>query len=237
MADRRDEIIEKVLKLMEMAKDTSGTTDGEKANANKLAAKLMADYSLEFADIRVGAKPSFTYETFELDMNGDPVNWAGTLANRIAQAFDVRVIQRTWNNWQLVYCGTKNDITLSVYFFTFLKRTVGKMSSKYTRAADRETFAFGMVKTIGDRMEDLYKARNASFDSNCSALMVVKTDGLEKYVKDAFPNLSKSKSVRLNGSTEAHEAGRAAGHKVNISRPIGGSSGASVQQSISSRKH
>lgn len=222
MDDKQQAIIEKVLKLMELAKDERGH-EGERESAQRMAAKLMAEYAIDFADLRSGKIEKGYFEKFDLDMQKDCVDWEGNLANGICRAFDVKLVQQK-HPWVLMYCGHKTDIEIAVFFFKYLRRTVGVMTQKsFTKQNDRRTFAYGMVSEITRRMKDLYEKRNEAFSSDSRALMVVKTDGLDKFVREQFPHLTSGRAVKLTGSPQAHAAGREAGAKVNISRPIGGS--------------
>lgn len=222
MTDKQLRMIEKVLKCMELAKDERAP-EGERAAASKMAAKLMEENALDFADLKANKPKDGVFIQFDMDMDKAPVKWEGTLANGIARAFDVKVVQQL-SPWKIMYCGTKSDIDISVYFFKYLRRSVGMMSSmKFSRKADQETFAYGMVSTISERMRDLYEKRNEMMESDGRALMVVKQDGLADFVKQQFPRLTTGRAIKLKGSHEAHSAGKEAGRRVNISRPIAGS--------------
>ena len=224
MTEDQNRIIEKVLKLMELAKEETNSHSAERESAQKMAAKLMEQYSLDFADLRTGKPKNGIFQQFDLGMGEDVVDWLGSLANGIAKAFDVKIVQRS-NPWTLMYCGTKTDIDISIYFFRYLRRSVSMQSSRaFTKKADQKTFAFGMVKVIAERMKGLYEKRNELFSSDSRALMVVKQDGLDEFVHQQFPNITRGRSIKLGGSHEAHLAGKEAGRKVNISRPLGGSS-------------
>lgn len=222
MTPEQDKIIDKVLKLMALSKEESNAFSAERDSASKMAAKLMETYSLSFADLRTGKPKNGIFTQFDLEMGEDVIDWAGSLANGIASAFDVKIVQRK-NPWTLMYCGTKTDIDLAIYFFKYLRRSVSMQSSRtFTKKVDQRTFAFGMVTVISERMKDLYEKRNEMFSSDSKALMVVKQDGLSSFVRQQFPNLYCGRSIRLNGSHEAYAAGKIAGGRVNISRPISG---------------
>lgn len=222
-------MVDKILKLMELGKDSNNGLSGEREAANAMAAKLMAKYSIDFADLRAG-KSKDMFSRIDVDMNKQaPVNWEGSLALVISEAFDVKVVQRT-KPWVLMYCGTKTDIEITVFFFQYLRRSVGMQANhKFSKKADRDTFAYAMVNEIGRRMKDLYDRRNASFDEAGSALMVIKNQGLSTFVQQQFPNLRRGRGVKLTGSYEAHRAGVEAGKKVNISRPLAGPNGGKTQ--------
>lgn len=230
-----NDMINKILKLLELGKEETNENRHQRDAANAKAAELMAKHSIDFADLRTGKSVNGIFSQFDLVLDGDPVDWQGSLANSIAEAFDVRVVQRN-NPWTLMYCGTKIDMEIAVFFFKHLRRAVGLRSSRsFPKKADQKNFAFGMITEIDRRLRDLYQKRNEALQSDGRALMVVKTDALEKFVKEKFPKLT-HKKVNLTGSREAHNAGIQAGKEVNLSRPIG-HSGKNSNQSISALKH
>lgn len=224
LSEKQMVMIGKIQKLLELGKDGNGAFSPEAESANRLAAKLMAENAIDFIDLRQGKKPNCSFEQFDMAMEGTKVDWESYLANVIAKAFDVKVIQSTYDGWKLMYCGVKTDIEISVFFFKYLRRSVGMLSShSFKRKPDQQNFAYGMVEVIGQRLKKLQDMRNEAIQSmsDCRALMVVKTDGLDKFVKEQFPRLRMLPGTRLKGSAQASAAGREAGHKVNLSRPIG----------------
>lgn len=227
MTEQQLKIIDKVLKLMELAKEENNNHTAERESASRMAAKLMEEYALDFADLRTGKVKEGAFTKWDMEMNKEIVRWESRLANGISKAFDVHLVQ-SHTPWTLMFCGTKSDIDISVFFFNHLKRTVGIQAERsFKKKDDRIAFAFGATEIIVNRMQELYKKRNEGMSSTGTALMVVKTEGLDKFVNEMFPHLTKSRAVKIKGSWQAAEAGRAAGHKVNISRPIGHSGRAS----------
>jgi hypothetical protein len=222
MDAKQQAIIDRILKLMELAKDENGGFTAEKESAQKMAAKLMEQYSLDVADLRNGKMKDGYFHKFDMDMGKEKVDWERRLASAIGKAFDVTVVNRDHPTWTLMYCGGKTDIDISIFFFKFLRRTISVQSERsFKKATDRRTFAFGMVEEIGRRMLELYEKRQEFATSDSRAVMVVKQDGLDKFVKEQFPNMTYAKTAPLRGSHEAYAAGKVSGSKVNISRPIG----------------
>lgn len=221
MTPEQDKIIEKVLKLLELAKDERGH-DGERESASRMAAKLMEQYSLDFVDINTGKPKNGVFQKYEMEQD-EYLQWADVLANGICNAFDVKLLCSKRNGWTMIFCGTRSDIDIAVFFYKYLRRSVGVMTSRsFSKAADRQTFAISMVVTINRRMRELYEKRNEMYSSDSKALMVVKQTGLTEFVKEQFPNAGNAGRVKTNGSREAYNAGVEAGKKVNISRPISG---------------
>jgi hypothetical protein len=223
LTPEQDSMVSKILKLLELGKEDRNESEAQREAANRKAAELMARYSIDFADLRE-KKPAGMFHQVDLKMDTQPVMWEGSLAVIVSQCFDVRIVQRDWP-WTLMFLGTKTDIEISVFFFKYLRRSIGiQAERKFMRMEDQEVFAYGAIDVINRRLQELYIKRNEVFNTNEKALMVIKTDALDEFVKEKFPKLHKSQGPILPNNPEAYYAGRNAGEKVNLSRPLQGSS-------------
>ena len=249
MDAKKEEIIAKIMKLMELGNEEKNSNPHEREAATRKAAQLMAEYSLDFADLRNGKPTEDTFVTMNVDGSDEnKVDYEAVLAAAIAEAFDCRVINTFRNGpWQIAFCGTKHDLEIAVYFFKFLRRTMYAMATKnitkettsptYGRSGSRRVdvrmarrnYCFGLVQTIHARLRDLYLKREEFIPSDCKALMVVKNTGLQTYFKNQFPNAVNGRSIRLSGDHRAYDKGVADGRNVNLSRPIAHTGGSSAQ--------
>lgn len=247
MEERKEAIIEKIMKLMELGNEEKNTNPHEREAAMKKAAKMMAEYSINFADLKASKKED-TFITFDVEGSSEQkIDYEARLANAIANAFDCKLVNKQELNketytfqWYLCFLGSKHDIDIVVYFFKFLRRTLGTMSIKnvtkesikensqmaprriteaYIRQA-RNNYCFGMVLTIKDRLDELYLKREEFIPSDCKDLVLVKKNDLNKFMHETFPNLQYSRSTSLKGDMAAYQQGKSDGHKVNLSRPI-----------------
>ena len=260
--EKRDAIITKIMKLMALGNEDRNDNANERENANRQVKRLMAEYSIDFVDLREGKQPGDTFVRMTVDGSEDTlVDYEATLANSIANAFDCKVINsynhefgsdRPYNAWQLIFVGTKNDLDISVFFFNHLRRTIHSLARKNITAETvrptpnrngkmvvdiknaRRNYCYGLVITIGDRLEDLYRGREEFIPSNCTALMVVKKQGLEKAFDDFFPTRTSSRRAKgFAGDQSAFYKGKDDGHKVNLSRPIGNNNSSAPAGQIS----
>jgi hypothetical protein len=94
-----------------------------------------------------------------------------------------------------------------------------KITEKYIEEA-RRNYCFGLVQTISERLEELYKKKEEFIPSDCRALVVVRKSDLEDYLKKMFPNLRHLRASSLKGDVGAYKRGLADGKDVNLSRPI-----------------
>ena len=251
MDDKKESIIAKIMKLMELGNEEKNSNPHEREAATKMAAKLMADYSIDFIDLKTNKAKDDPFITLDVEGSSEiKVDYEAALAHAIAKAFDCKMINSykyDYNAdeiygkiWKICFLGSKNDIDIVVYFFKFLRRTLGAMARRnvtkesiqkadpyaarriteaYIQQA-RKNYCFGMVSTIDQRLQELYLKREEFIPANCKDLMVVKKDDLEKYMKEKFPNLRYSKGTTLKGDMNSYHKGKQDGHSVNLSRPI-----------------
>ena len=239
MEEKKEAIIAKIMKLMELGNAEQNSNPHERNAAMKMAAKLMADYSIDFIDLKNNKPKGEAFVTMEVDGSVDVrVDYEGALAQAIVRAFDCKMIHSNHNHyWQMIFVGSKHDIEIAVYFFKFLRRTLyamanknvtkesltpcllGKITAAYLREAKRN-YCFGMVETINDRLQELYIKREEFIPSNCKALVIVRKDDLEKFYQEKFPNSHKLRGRALRGDMNAYHKGGEDGHSVNLSRPI-----------------
>ncbi len=230
-SEKKREMIDRVMKLLALGDADKNSNPHERENAQRMAAKLMAEYAIDFADLKKDAKRENTFARFDVEgAEGIKVNWEFSLAGAVARVFDAKVIGSHQQNWQLCFMGTKSDLEISIFFFKYLRRTVGVMSERrYPQTRERNNYAFGMVMTLQERLEELFAKREEFIPADCRALMVIKKDDLQTYVKEQFPRISHS-SFNFGADSHSYHAGRADGKKINLSRPISNNGGAARAQ-------
>lgn len=236
--EKRDSIISKILKLMDLGNMEKNDSSHQRDAAMKKVAQLMAEYSIDFADLRINKQEGSPF--IKIDVDGteyEVVDFESTLGYAIAKAFDCKIINTFGElymktgikgHWQLSFVGTKHDLDIVVYFFQYLRRTVHMMGIKYINALGsgpksklkgaKHSYCLGLVATIGERLEELYKRKEQFIPSECRAMVLVKKDKLEETFNDMFPR----KHTRKNNirDTKTFLTGRIDGNRVNLSRPI-----------------
>jgi hypothetical protein len=218
---KKKEMIERIMKLLALGDENKNDNPHERENAQRLAAKLMAEFSLSFVDLKTNSKKEDLFARFDVEgAEGVKVNWEFSLAGSVAKVLDCKVIGSQSQSWKLCFMGTKTDLEVSIFFFKYLRRTVGVMSERrYPQIRERNNYAFGMVMTLKDRLEELFAKREEFIPSDCKDLMVVKNDDLQKYVKQEFPRIKHS-HFNIGKDAHSYNRGREDGKKVNLSRPI-----------------
>jgi len=221
----KEEIIRRIVKLMALGDKDRNPNSEEAQRASDKVAELMMKYSLNFEQLRDGKPVEDVFATIIVDGTSEvKVDYESQLALYIAHAFDCKPINTYRNGpWQIAFCGTKHDLEIAVYFFKFLQRTVSAMARlKYPKDKNkaRRNYCLGLVKTIGERLEEIYKKKEEMIPADCRALVLRKKDGLEDYFREQFPSVRKGKSLRISGDIGAFYQGEKDGKKVQLSRPI-----------------
>jgi hypothetical protein len=254
------DIVDKVMKLMELGNSDKNGNPHERESANKKAAELMAKWGIDYVDLKNNKPKDDTFITLDVDGSSEQkVDYEAALAYAIAKAFDCKIVNTfKWGSgdqaftriWRLCFLGSKHDVEIVVYFFKFLRRTLGTMAIKsvtkesikeanpylgrkvtaaYVEQA-RRNYCFGMVNTIDERLQELYMKREEFIPSDCKAVMVVKKDAVEQFMRDKFPNLRYGRAVSLKGDMASFHKGKADGQRVNLSRPIDNNHGTPATQ-------
>lgn len=225
--------LEKILKCLALSAEEGNGTHGERDTARKMAEKIMAKWGLEYADIYRHGKAEERQAIFvkvEVELRGNRKDkLEHFLAASVARAFDGDAIGSVrWSDGKpIVYiCATKLEAEIIIFIFKSLRRTVSKMADMYAKSnpystrGDKDAYRLGLIKTLAQRLSDMYKRRNAAMDEECRALILVKKDDIQKFVASAFTDgRVKTKPLSVSGSREAFRAGLADGHKVNIASP------------------
>lgn len=226
--------IDRVLKCLALSAEENNGTDGERESAKRMAEKIMAKWGLQYADIYRQGK-SEVRETIYVKL---VVELRGTrkdklehlLASFVAKAFDGDAIgsRRGEDGKPIVYiCATKLEAEIIVFIFKHLRRSVSKMTDQYGKSnpyasrGDKDAYRLGLIRTLGKRLEDMYKQRNLTMNEECRALILVKKDDVAEFIKNAFGGgrMIKTKGIQVNGSHASYRSGLNDGHKINISSP------------------
>ena len=142
---------------------------------------------------------------------------------------------RSERHARYVFFGFETDTALAAYLFTVIDRAIKSelLGFRQTRKSLTGTvlrrasasFQHGMAARIAERLETMHADREATVGtqrSNGTALIVVR----HQVVEDAF-RASKIRLHALPGLTlrrnAAYHAGRIAGERVNLNRPLHGS--------------
>lgn len=228
-SEKKRDMIDKIQKLLALG-TSPNPHEAELAQAK--AAKLMAEYAIDFKELRSEKKPVELYIRINVEGSTESeriLQWESFLAGAVAKCFDACIVNtRNYDlsagevRWNIAFLGTKSDLELAIFFFKYLRRTVGRAAENACRLVeDQKTFALSMCIVLQERLLELYQRVQEILPSDCRALVVVKNQEVDEFKHKEFPRLTKGGRIKMNGSRAAFEAGNEAGKKVNLSRPIG----------------
>lgn len=239
-------IIEKIKKLNRLAKSKNPE---EAANAAAFAARLMQEYQIEQAQIEAsGEKKSENVSDFLLSENGK--SWRFPLAVQIGKICESFVYRSFSGELRLI--GTESNLRGAQYLLMLISRQINEMANKGWQELNRASLDLFAEETVS--IEDTGKAWKKSFRLGCcntirerieyqlmkqreelriramgeaaigSALAVIdKNQGkIQAIIKTMRWGTAKKET---NTSIAGYNAGKRAGHYVNIGRNASGALG------------
>lgn len=242
--ERRQKMLEKVRKLLNMARDGRGNSN-EEETAMRQANKLIAEFGIAEAECDMSEIDAGEMSFGECQCTPDgraPVagtvfktmpGFAGTLALGIGKFTDTIVqLRQTATGPTIIFRGEQQDALLARWLFGVLLASINseQKASGWTSRSDSALFKKSAVSILYKRLHALHAERQAMYaaaqrESNCRALVVVDRKQME--ISRLFGRQhTRTVSSRSSGDREASIAGREAGGRINIpaGRPIGNQS-------------
>lgn len=242
--ERRARTLEKVRKLLNMARDGRGNANEEEI-AMRQANKLMAEYGIAEAECDMAAIDAGEMQFGEAQCGPDgrapaagvvyksAPTWCGVLGVGVGRFTDTIIARkRTANGEMYVFRGERNDVLLARWIFGVLVASVQneQRASGWKGRSDANTFKVAAASTLAKRLSTLAEERRAMYEqaratSNSRALVVVDRKHSELVARFGRQQTSSTRSYRASG---ASIAGSEAGARINIpaGRPVGNRSNA-----------
>ena len=207
----------------------NGATEEEAILAAAKARELMDKYRVTLTDIQMREEEVEFSVIVDRPTTSDtrkvPVDYCvGGIARYcgVKMWFDMRTGVRV-----ISILGLHGDVEMAKYLYSMLTSAIKSTSASVRGRSEKTSFMIGMAHRINERLIQMAmdlepKAKTASG----TALVVVKN----AVVKEAFDALnlhfmrSADKGPRASDSA-AYHAGRAAGDRVGLNRPVGSSRG------------
>lgn len=221
----QEQMREKIKKLMRLGLDDPDSHESQRALEK--AADLMAMYDIQNIDMNEdgSVKPAALVETFVEVYDKHSDAWEGPLGFNIAECLDCQMltIRRRDRLPRRSFMGASDDVDMAVFFFKYIRMQIQRMAeSKYKLIRDRKTYGYGCVITVIERLQSMYEYRKKSAAiAGTTALMVVKSDSVDQYVKSKY-KVRKRRKIQLTGSMDSLNKGIDDGNKVQINKQVGG---------------
>ncbi len=225
-----DNIRDKIRKLLRLA-ENAGATEAEALNAAAKARALMDEYqvTVSAADLE---------ETGAVDVTDEAVILGKAKPDRIivvssaiARFCDVKV----WKSGpRVVFLGLSADVEMASYLLRLVRTARDAEWKSYQRSDEfrdqrlsgwtayqlRKSFTDGMAIRIGERLKALKAESEAAF-SNSRALVPVKNALITEEMARRGIFLRRGRRGSGSYANAARDAGRAAGDRVSLTRPVG----------------
>lgn len=228
-----DNVKDKIAKLLAMANDGRGN-EFEAEAALRQAEALMRKHGIEAGELMdcIGQKPIYKWVSVSVPVRvpkpaAEWPRWFGFMCFGIAVFTDTKI--SSYHDGQYGICGKfqgeETDVEYAVWLAKRLRDDIRAQSAAFMGSRrERELFRKGMASRLQGRMKQLRKERNAEYQAagTGTALVVVTT---KIALRDEEFGKQQTRRHPTNVfNRDAYGAGRAAGDRASLNRPIGGGS-------------
>lgn len=212
----------------------NGATEAEAMSSAAKARELMDRYRLSMTDVEIQAEPIIT-ETVERanDLRMAPADYC-------LHGIDAYCGVKTWYSKSfghrlLKILGLKADVEMARYLYEMIAGAIKVETALFqktkswlwsdNRRTATSSFQVGMATRIENRLQEMARALEPSAKTaSGTALVIVKNAIVDQAFAEVSAGLKRSRlsGGMVDGSSLAYGAGRAAGNRVNLSRPVSG---------------
>lgn len=218
----------------------NGATEEEALSAAEKARELMDKHRLTQTDLEIEAEPvENIFLDREMKTNMAPADYC---LGGIGKLCGVKIWYETRQGVRrLRLLGLKQDVEMASYLYKMIEGTIdvvhrawarenlvsSKANAQYNRRAV-SAYRVGMATRIDQRLHEMARDRDGTAKTGSgTALVVVKDQAVEAAFAKLGINLTSSHMSGMSArDAAAYSAGKAAGDRVNLSRPVGAGPGA-----------
>jgi len=191
----------KVQKLLELAKSSN---EHEAALAASKAREFLTKHNLDMAEVlAVKDKEPEGLQIIqtETQTSYSIPQYMWDLATAVAESFQCKVISTYGKNGRVfVFIGTTSDSEVAVYTFNYLRSEVERLSKQVLPELKAENpycrtqtlsydYKAGAIKRICHELRENNQRLQEKDEASCTALMVLKEDRVNQFVKMNHPGL------------------------------------------------
>jgi hypothetical protein len=214
---------------------SNGCTEAEAMAAAEMVGRLLERYALSMDEIDVREEQCVQIAVPIGGKQRRPIDGCVTA---IARFCDCKVwVSRDDTTPSYVFFGFEADTALAGYLFTVIDRamrtellafrtTHPRLAGVRVRRASK-SFQQGVAARVADRLDEMHRQRRASVvaqRSTGTALIVVKHQVVEDAFRETEIRLVSAGRLGRTRLNDAFRHGLVAGDRVNLNRPVGGSS-------------
>jgi hypothetical protein len=213
-------IIDRVRKILALSESDN---EHEAAIASVKAREMLAKYNLSMSDI-VFEPESIKATRIEVKARKNLESWMWELLNIVTKSCDCEYFHHSGG--KIFFVGVGADHQVASYMFSYLYRTLLKLSLEYTKSHPdyffisastqkliRKSFILGALETISTRLEE--SEQNCPVTEN--ALVPVKNSAIEKEMPD---NIKKVSSRTQSIDLRCYRDGIREGNNILLNKPV-----------------
>lgn len=230
MTDNRDDArIKKIknrIRALLMKTVENGATEGEAVSAAEKAAELMAEYDIEFGDIKTAQTDAPTEKHASFDPELDDSLWK--IASAISKLCHCKVWAHVGIPGKLTFLGDDIDSSIAAYLMTVCERAVRTETKKATlgfalyrrniRHRKRLGFIAGMTERLAVRIRELAWQRERAAKTG---LVPSKMAKIDDWIKAKDIQFSHSGVHGTITDPVAEAMGKARANEVPLNRGLG----------------
>jgi len=237
------------LKIKALAAKTvaNGCSEHEALSAMQGVGRLLSQYNLTMEECDVRTSPCRTIYMDIGRLRRHPIDGcvcalADLVGGKVWFHWEYKLGQdmRYHKTTSYAFFAKEDDTVLLEYLFKTIHRAMGTESEAFkhrlewmsandagSRRSATVSFQHGMARRLSERLEEIKKENDAELvrarSDTGRALVVLKKQLVEEEFKANGPKLRSYSHSRRVSNQDAYYAGKAAGDKVNLNRPVTGS--------------
>ncbi len=224
----------------------NGCTEAEAMSAAEMVGRLLERYALSMDEIEIRTARCVQAEVPLGGRRRRPIDGCVPTIARFcdckvwlarAPAADPLQPDFDWTQpgSRYVFFGFETDTALATYLFAVIDRAVETETAAFKRGNPQfrgaglrqasASFQHGVVARVSERLDAMHRARDAAVHargSTGSALVVAKHRVVDEAFRETDVRLVSMSATGRRVITSAFQAGRAAGDRVNLNRPVPG---------------
>lgn len=213
----RDELLSKVRKLLSLSKSAN---EHEAALAAEKAKKLLDEHNIKEFELTKTIESIIEKEAYTFGKN--TIAWITIVASGLSKYLDCKIIMV---GKKLKVIGSKTDIEVFEYLFSYLINTIERLTQKETipcmtnARSYKDSFRKGMAMGINRKLILIKQGEKQAPTTNCTALVLTKEKEVNAFFTKLYPKTRASKAT-VNTLSYGYVKGLEAGRNVEINKGI-----------------
>lgn len=230
-------IVAKIIKVLALAEDQKGTSEGEVAA--RLAARMMRDHAISVADLQGASTDSDPLMESAIDVGR--VTWRASLAWALAEHCNCTALRATVTTSTRVVetgdgyrakrvgsqtasmrlFGHKTDIEVCQYLYDLCERQVEAACKKWKKDrggasySEGQAFREAAVTGLNAKLNSIRKAESSGGSDVGTAIMVRRKEEAAVFMRSVVTTIGRYRGGST-GSYDAKNAGFAAGREISL---------------------